>query len=48
MSYRVVSDHKSGTTYHGKFESFRDACREADAVSEWFPDRRVTIKEVGK
>lgn len=48
MNYRVESRHKSGTTYHGKFESFRDACREADAVGEWFPDRHVTIKEVKK
>lgn len=48
MRYRVVSQHRAGKTYHGKFESFRDACREADAVGEWFPDRRVTIKEVKK
>lgn len=47
--YRVESHKgKNTVTYHGKHESFRDACREANAVEANYPDRNVTIKEVRK
>lgn len=46
--YQVVSIHDAGTTYGKTYESFRDACRDADAIQEWYPDRHVKIVEVGK
>ena len=47
--YRVESRKgKNTVTYHGKHESFRDACREADSVEANYPDRTVSVKEVRK
>lgn len=49
MSYKVVSIRDNGKRKsHGTYESFTHACRKADAVGEWFPDRDVRVKEVGK
>lgn len=47
--YRVESHKgKNIVTYHGKHESFGDACREANAVEANYPDRTVSVKEVKK
>lgn len=48
MSYQVVSKFSGGTTHHGKHDSFRDACREANAVEANYPDRTVSVREVKK